>query len=88
MQRNNLMDYDLFVEGWGSTGLSHSYSIVERRLLNALKYSKRSTLSTSAVVRDVSCPKYYNKKWKGKIACVNIYKKSHSDDPSEAGALP
>ena len=82
------MDYELFVEGWGSTGLSHSYSIVERRLLNALKYSKRTTLSTSAVVRGVSCPKYYNKRWKGKNSCVNRYKKAHSDNPSEAEGLP
>ena len=80
VQSSSLIDYDLFVEGWGSTGLSHSYSIVERRLLNALKHSKRSALSTSAVVRNVSCTKYFNKNWKGKDACMNRYKKANSDN--------
>jgi glycosyltransferase involved in cell wall biosynthesis/predicted O-linked N-acetylglucosamine transferase (SPINDLY family) len=70
---NALFDYHLFIEGWGSTGISHSYSIVESNLLNAMRSMTRSALFSKPIIKKVQCPKFYLEKWKESQVCSNRY---------------
>jgi glycosyltransferase involved in cell wall biosynthesis len=72
-----LLDYHLYIEGWGATGISHSYSIVEKNLLDVMSNMKRSPLFTRPVVKHVHCPEFYGKKWKENEKCSNKYNNSN-----------